>query len=77
VVQDLDSLKLNYTFRSQDHWTPAFKSTLHKYQHRVNSQTPTHKADTEDKSTEIDFSKLASQLSATNVKVMDILLPTI
>ena len=38
VVQDLDASKLAYTFRNQDHRIPAFKSTLHQYSHRVNSQ---------------------------------------
>ena len=47
MVQDLNAPKLDYTFRSQDHRTPAFKSTLHKYPDRVNSQTPIHKANTE------------------------------
>ena len=37
MVLDLDAFKLDYTFRSQDLRTPAFKSTLHQYPHRVNS----------------------------------------
>jgi len=53
-------------FRSQDHQTPAFKYTLHKYPHRINSQTPIHKADNKEKGvenntkdTKRDFSKIS------------------
>jgi len=50
LVQDLDALKLDYTFRSQNHQAWIFKSTSYQYPHQVHAQTPTYKIETKDKS---------------------------
>jgi len=49
LVQDLDALKLGYTFRSQNHQALTFKSTFYQYPHQVYAQTPTNKVETKDK----------------------------
>ena len=50
LVQDLDAPKLGYTFRNQDHQTPAFEFTLYQYSHRFNPQTPAYKGKIKDNS---------------------------
>jgi len=43
LVQYFDASNLGYTFRSQDHWVPIFKSTSYQYPHQGNTQTPAYK----------------------------------
>jgi len=50
MVQHSDAPNLGYTFRSQNHQVPTFKSTSYQYSHQGNTQTLTYKLDTKDKS---------------------------
>jgi len=75
LVQNLDTAKSSYTFRSQ---AQVPKSTLSLYPNWFQAQMSTHKADTKGKSVENkgkgiekDFSKLVSQPNDTSFKVTD------
>ena len=78
LVQDVDSVRTNHTFKSQDYRVSVSRASTSPQPNRFRTQTPSHKNDIKGKSLErvikiraLSCSKLVPQPSATNVKIID------